>query len=174
MDPTAVLLVLTLAVPLDSPDYRVRERARMRLEASEPVMVWPAVVTLLHSGKPAVSEAAERCLVTWRTTRVRQELERLIGKAIREPMAAKPWREAVEFERGLPPAVWRREILPLWNCVIRPMVRAKYPNATAVTLFDYDSPWQEQAGTLAETVWHIRVIEELNGGNYRTPEPHEW
>lgn len=179
MNPAAILFVLSLAAPLDSPKYGVRERARLALERTEPAETWPAVALLSRSKSPDVAEAANRWVAKWPrmvyermlATAVTDE-DRLILAAIFGPIEDRPWRALDEYERSQKP--WKPWAMAAWKKAKpwvneMPGIKTHYPDGV-ISVFD--RPPSLECGHLAGCIWHCRLI--ALRGLWTTPNPSDW
>lgn len=94
MNPAAILFVLSLAGPLDSPRFAVREQTQQTIERMPFADCWPAVYALSVSRKLEISERASRYL-----SRLENEFaEDCIWHAVNDPIESKPWRKVAAIE----------------------------------------------------------------------------
>ncbi len=149
MNPVAILYVLALSGPLDSPDYRVRERAQVAMERTAPVDSWPAVFVLTRHSSLEVCERAGRWMARWECLC----MEQLIEYAATAPIEEKPWRLVSEVEkRQRNGAAWCDQWGPLFSARLR---RERGDNA-----WPYDGAlyWDPDSnGQIAVMVFAVRA-----------------
>lgn len=189
MNPIAILYVLSLAAPLDSKSFPVRERAKNAIEKIEPADAWPAVVALARSRSVEVSESARRWSDKWPEMAYERHIASLIGSADKKILAAvygpiedKPWRAIQELEMAFKDdQVWRVWAIKTWRTEIKPMLDKKYKGAGnyfddkagVVSPLCFDN-YNCHRGQLAGVIWHTRMIESQNGKNFYYPTAKDW
>jgi len=187
MDPTAALLLLSLAGPLDSSSFAVREQARKQLNAMEPAACAMAMPALLHCKSIEVSESARRFANHWHRMWFERELATINGKldkllfaAVHGPIEDRPWRALNDLEMTIASfELWRPWAMDVWRDKAKPMLDNKYRGSGHY--YDHDQPqtvfcaeWCDLCqGHLSSVIWQCRMI-EANSGLFTVPTGEDW